>query len=215
MIIAIDGPAGSGKSTTAKFLAKKIGFMHVNTGYMYRAIALKIFNNKIDINNKQLVKNMLENTELSYQNGKIYLDGENVLSSLTTNNVTNIVSTVSALSYVRDKLVKYQRKISIGNNVVLEGRDIGTVVFPQADYKFYITADIKTRAMRRKKEFEKKGSKITLEQCLLYIKNRDNKDISRKCSPLKKAEDAIEIDTTELEIDEQVNCIINIINNNK
>ena len=215
MIIAIDGPAGSGKSTTAQNVAQKLGFVHINTGAMYRAIALKIIRRKIKLNDKIKIKEILHNTNLDFIESNIYMDGENVSTEILSPIVTEDVSAVSAILEVREEMVRYQRKMSIGNNVVLEGRDIGTVVFPDADFKFYIVADIEVRAERRKRELDAMGNHLSLEDISSFLINRDKKDSSRECSPLMKAKDAIEIDTTDLNIKEQVNCIVDIINKNK
>ena len=215
MIIAIDGPAGSGKSTTAQMVAKKLGFVHVNTGAMYRAVALKIIRRKIRLDDDDSIENLLKNTTLTFIESNIHLDDEDVSVEILSTIVTECVSAVSAIPIVRNWLVKWQRQISMGSDVVLEGRDIGTVVFPNADFKFYIIANIKVRAERRKKDLDAIGHNISLEKNLYFLNDRDAKDSSREHSPLMKAEDAIEIDTTHLSIEGQVSCIVNIVNNNK
>ena len=215
MIIAIDGPAGSGKSTTAHNVAKELGFVHINTGAMYRAIALKIIRRKIKLNDKIRIKEILHNTNLNFIESNIYMDGKNVSTEILSPVVTKDVSAVSAILEIREEMVRYQRKMSIGNNVVLEGRDIGTVVFPDADFKFYIVADIKVRAERRKRELDAMGNHFSLDDISSFLIDRDVKDSSREHSPLMKAKDAIEINTTDLNIKEQVNCIVDIINKNK
>jgi len=215
MIIAIDGPAGSGKSTTAQMVAKKLGFAHVNTGAMYRAVALKIIRRKIRLDDDDSIENLLKNTTLTFIESNIHLDDEDVSVEILSTIVTECVSAISAIPIVRNWLVKWQRQISEGNDVVLEGRDIGTVVFPNADFKFYIIANIKVRAERRKKDLDAIGHNISLEKNLYFLNDRDAKDSSREHSPLMKAEDAIEIDTTHLSIEGQVSCIVNIVNNNK
>ena len=215
MIIAIDGPAGSGKTTTARKVAMSLGFIHINTGAMYRGIALKFIREKVNLNDALAIGIILKNTILDFAGpdlGSLYMDGENISAEITSSLVTENVSQISAISEVRVKLVEYQRQMALGNNVVLEGRDIGTVVFPNANYKFYLVADIKVRAERRKKELEAKGERISMEEVILFLKDRDQKDSSRELSPLLKAEDAIELDTTELSIEEQVNYIINFVN---
>ena len=218
MIIAIDGPAGSGKTTTARKVAQNLGFIHINTGAMYRGIALKLIRKKVNLNDRIAIEKVLNNTHLNFtgrDNGTLIMDNEDISAEIHSSIVNDNVSKISAISAVRMKLVEYQRVISQGHNVVLEGRDIGTVVFPNADYKFYLVADIEVRAERRKQEIEVTGDHMTKEEIIMYIEDRDQKDSSRQHSPLIKAEDAIEVDTTDLKIEEQVNYIINIVNYNQ
>ena len=218
MIIAIDGPAASGKTTTARKVAQILGFIHINTGAMYRAIALKFIREKVNLDDTSAIERILNNTQLDFagpNNAILYMDYEDISAEIISSQVTNNVSQISAISEVRVKLVEYQRKMAQGRNVVLEGRDIGTVVFPNADYKFYLIADIEVRAERRKKEIEVTGDHITKEEIIIFIQDRDQKDSSRQHSPLMKAEDSIEVDTTDLKIEDQVNCIINIVNYNQ
>ena len=215
MIIAIDGPAGSGKTTTARKVAEYLGFIHINTGAMYRGITLKIIQNNIDLDNINTIKQLLNETVLNFDsvNGaELYMDGKNVSSEITSTEVTEKVSYISAIPEIRNKLVEYQQQMAEGNNVVLEGRDIGTTVYPDADYKFYLIADIHVRAKRRKKEMEIVGDYMSIEDITTVLNERDQKDINRQHSPLFKAEDAIEIDTTNLSIDEQVNYILKVVN---
>ncbi len=215
MIIAIDGPAGSGKTTTALKVAQMLGFIHINTGAMYRGIALKFIREKVNLNDTLTIDRILNNIHLEFSGpnlGIIHLDGEDISTKIRSSLVTENVSLISSILAVRVKLVEYQRQMAKGKNVVLEGRDIGTVVFPNADHKFYLVADIEVRAKRRKKEIESTGEYISMEEVILFLQDRDNKDSSREHSPLMLAEDAIELDTTKLTIDEQVNYIINIVN---
>ena len=216
MVIAIDGPAGSGKSTTALLVAGKLGFIHINTGTMYRALSLKCINNNVEINDTAEIKKLLFNTTFQFSSNieyELYMDNEKISDEIKSKKVTNFVSFISALPFVREKLVFFQRELAYGNDVVLEGRDIGTVVFPNADYKFYLVADILVRANRQFDELKAKGEKVTLKFVIDNINNRDRIDSTRKFSPLKKANDAIEIDTTNLNVEEQVDCIVKIINN--
>ena len=218
MIITIDGPAGSGKTTTARKVAQILGFIHINTGAMYRGIALKFIREKVNVDDTSAIERILNNTQLDFagpNNAILYMDGEDISAEIISSMVTENVSQISSISEVRVKLVDYQRKMAQGRNVVLEGRDIGTVVFPNADYKFYLIADIEVRAERRKQEIEVTGDHMTKEEIIMFIKDRDQKDSSRQNSPLMKAEDAIEVDTTDLKIEEQVNYIINIVNYNQ
>jgi len=214
MIIAIDGPAGSGKSTTAKYVADKLNFVHINTGSMYRAIALKCIQENIDIHSQSRLEHVLSNTKFYFDldNGSaLIMDGVDISSKINLAKVTEAVSRISAIKMVREKLVEYQREMAVGLNVVLEGRDIGTVVFPEADFKFYLVAEIKERAIRRKKDMDLNGEFVTLEELMLDIQERDRMDSNRRYSPLKKAKDALELNTTNLTIDEQVDCIVRII----
>ena len=218
MIIAIDGPAGSGKTTTARKVAQILGFIHINTGAMYRGIALKFIREKVNLDDTSAIERILNNTQLDFagpNNAILYMDGEDISAEIISSMVTENVSQISSISEVRVKLVEYQRKMAQDQNVVLDGRDLGTVVFPNADYKFYLIADIEVRAERRKQEIEVTGDYMTKEEIIMFIKDRDQKDSSRQHSPLMKAEDAIEVDTTDLKIEEQINYIINIVNYNQ
>ncbi len=215
MVIAIDGPAGSGKSTTAKNVAEKLGFIHINTGAMYRGIALKCIQEDVNMEDAAQLNHLLTHTKFEFAaEGELalFMDGVDISAEITSVEVTDFVSQVSAISEVREKLVQYQREMAEGLNVVLEGRDIGTVVFPNADHKFFLVADINERARRRKKEMEAKGEVVSLEELTAEMLERDRKDSTRKHSPLKKAEDAVEIDTTGISIEEQVNRIVEIVN---
>ena len=214
MIIAIDGPAGSGKSTTAKIAAEKLGFIHINTGAMYRGIALKCIQGKINPTDMYEMDNILSGTKFKFcgKNGAdVFMDGVNISSEITTAEVTKSVSRISAIPRVREKLVEYQREMADGIDVVLEGRDIGTVVFPDAEHKFFLIADIHERAKRRMQEMEAKGEIVLLSVLITELEERDRIDSTREHSPLKKAEDAVEIDTTGLSIEQQVNCIVEIV----
>ncbi len=215
MVIAIDGPAGSGKSTTAKNVAEKLGFIHINTGAMYRGISLKCIQEDVNMEDAAQLNHLLTHTKFEFAaegESALLMDGVDISAEITSVEVTDVVSQVSAISQVREKLVQYQRKMAEGLNVVLEGRDIGTVVFPNADHKFFLVADIHERARRRKKEMEAKGEVVSLEELTAEMLERDRKDSTRKHSPLKKAEDAVEIDTTGISIEEQVNRIVEIVN---
>ena len=214
MIIAIDGPAGSGKSTTAKIAAEKLGFIHINTGAMYRGIALKCIQEKINPTDMPEMDNILSGTVFKFcgkDEADLSMDGVNISSEITTAEVTESVSRISAIPRVREKLVEYQREMADGIAVVLEGRDIGTVVFPDADHKFFLIADIQERAKRRMQEMEAKGEIVSLSALTAELEERDKIDSTREHSPLKKAEDAVEIDTTGLSIEQQVNRIVEIV----
>ena len=219
MIIAIDGPAGSGKSTTAKKVATRLNLMHLDTGAMYRAVALYILSKDIAesyLTNHTLMTQLLDEIEIKFSNdtNNVFLNGKDVSIEIRENSVSEFVSEVSAISLVRERMVLLQREIAAGNNVVLEGRDIGTRVFPNADLKIYLNANINERGQRRFKELVERGKKTTLEDAIQDIELRDLKDSSREHSPLEKAKGAIEIDTTKLSIDAQVNEIVSLIQTN-
>ena len=213
MIIAIDGPAGSGKSTTAKLLADKLGFIYLDTGAMYRAVTLFLLNNKIDINNTVDIQESLRKIDLSIKNEdkfEVYLNSKNVTDDLRQAIIDDLVSYVSKILDVREKMVTLQRSFSNNKNIVVEGRDIGSNVFPNADFKFFLIADVMERAKRR---FNDQGyeNKLTIPELVEKIKKRDRIDSSRLISPLIKVDDAIEINTTSLTIEEQVTKIYDII----
>ncbi|MGL5459263.1 MAG: (d)CMP kinase, partial [Cetobacterium sp.] len=199
-IIALDGPAGSGKSTIAKVIAKNFGLTYLDTGAMYRMVALYILENNIDFNNVADVENILNNIKVDIIDDKFILNGKDVSLEIRTPEVTKIVSPVSAIKAVRVKLVDLQREISKGKKVILDGRDIGTVVFPNADLKVFLVASPEERAKRRVKDYASKGITEDFETVLKDILERDHTDSTRKESPLKKAEDAIEVDTSFLNI---------------
>tara|TARA_Y100001970_G_scaffold171562_1_gene209714 strand:- start:501 stop:1163 length:663 start_codon:yes stop_codon:yes gene_type:complete len=211
MIIAIDGPAATGKSTTAKALAEKLGFTYLDTGAMYRAITLLIMQKKIQISENFSLISLLEDFDLKIKQHEkqilVILNGKDVSDEIRRLDVTKYVSKVSALPFVRKSLVKIQRKIAKDQDCVVEGRDIGTVVFPNAEVKFYVVADYNVRAKRRLLDFKKLGEEKSIVDLIEEIKNRDKYDSERKHSPLLKANDAIEIDTTNLTIEEQVNLM--------
>lgn len=212
IIIAIDGPAASGKSTTAKQVASQLGYLHIDTGAMYRAMALKVLRSKVDPNDSEKVAELATTTtvRLALRDGKvrIVLDGEEVSGEIRLPEVTNMVSPVSTVSDVRKLMVKEQREMGTEGGIVLEGRDIGTVVFPNAELKIFMLADVRERAVRRRKELETKGVTISVEELEKEILERDRIDSGRAVSPLTKADDAIELDTTHLSIEEQVNFIV-------
>lgn len=213
MIIAIDGPSGAGKSTVAKLLSIELGFEYIDTGSMYRALAYKAYKNNKDINEKNIA-DMLENTKIEYIDNNIFLDGENVDKLIRDETISKLASKVSAIKIVREKLVELQRKIAENKNVVLEGRDIGTVVFPNADFKFYITASIEERAKRRFEQLAANNITGNYESILTDMENRDKNDSTRLFSPLKMAEDAILIDTSHMDIPAVVKEIADFIGGN-
>lgn len=215
LIIAIDGPASSGKSTTAKLLAEKLGYLYIDTGAMYRAITLMALRNNI-VNNQEEIIKLARNLdiELKFENGQIsvFVDGVDVSEDIRSLEVSNNVSPISKIEEVRKILVEKQRLMGKNGGVVMEGRDITTVVFPNADVKIFLTATIDERAKRRVKEYHSKGINIDFEKVVENINERDRIDSSREVSPLKKSDDAIEIDTSYLTIDQQVNAILEKVN---
>jgi cytidylate kinase len=216
MIIAIDGPSASGKSTTAKGVAEKLGFTHLDTGAMYRAVTWGLKNAEITADDIEMIRHFLSEIEIYFDaTNRIHLNGIDVSREIRSGDISSRVSAVSAVPEVREKMVQIQRQITKGNNCVLEGRDIGTVVFPNAEFKFFLIADVDVRAERRLIDLEKMGETKTISELIADIRRRDELDSSRDHSPLIQAEDAIPIDTSQLTIDEQINKIINHINLNK
>ena len=212
MIIAIDGPSGSGKSTTARLLAQKLNITHIDTGAMYRVITWGLTKNNIDFNDSSEVKSFLEKIEISYMGGnEIFLDGELVSSEIRKKEITSSVSLVSALDDVRKFLVNIQREIGKEIDCVIEGRDIGSIVFPDADYKFFLTADIEVRALRRQAELKSIGEDLSIDEIKASIQKRDFIDSTRNLSPLIRPNDAIKIDSTDLTINEQIELIVKVI----
>ena len=214
MIIAIDGPARSGKSTIAKLIAEDLGLVYLDTGAMYRLVTLKALNDGILGNLDKIIK-MLDNLNIDIKENGFYLDDIDVSEEIRKPVVSENVSDIAAIREVREKMVDLQRKFSESKNVILDGRDIGTVVFPNADVKIFLVADAKERANRRCKELVAKGENVRIEEIYENILKRDEIDSTRKESPLKKADDAIEVDTTSKNIEEVKNEILNIIRKNE
>jgi cytidylate kinase len=210
--IAIDGPAASGKSTTARLVAQRLGFLHLDTGAMYRAVTLKVLDEGIDLYDKDAVESLARHStiELRAIDGlnHVLLDGADVTSRIRSPRVTASVSAVSSHPGVREVMVREQRRISGQGGVVLEGRDIGTVVLPMAELKIFMVANVAERARRRKKDLAQSGIDADESQLQEEIVTRDRKDSTRAASPLRKADDAVELDTSNLTIDEQVAFIV-------
>ena len=206
--VAIDGPAGSGKSTISKIVCSKLGFTHIDTGAMYRAVGLFALNKKVDIYDEGKINSILDEIEIKYVDGKIYLNGSDVSGLIRTPEVSNAASRVSSYKLVREKLVYLQQKASENGKYILDGRDIGYKVLPNANLKVFLTASIDCRAQRRFLELKD----ANLEEIKEQIRVRDHNDSTRKESPLKMADDAILVDTTEMTIDEVANKIIELIN---
>jgi len=212
LIVAIDGPAGSGKSTSAKLIAKKLGYVYIDTGAMYRAITYLALENEA-INDESRIIELARNCkiDLDYKDGEVIvlLNGRNISKEIRSAEVNSHVSDVSKISEVRKVLVEKQRDMGAkGSGVVMEGRDIGTVVFPNADLKIFLTASLDIRANRRTKEYNENGSKVFVDDIKNNLSSRDKIDSNRNDSPLTKASDAVEVDTTNVTIDEQVNLIL-------
>ena len=218
MIVAIDGPAASGKSTAAIGVAKALNITHLDTGSMYRAVTYGLISNQINFKDTKSITGFLESLKLRFSNSKkrtvLILNNNNVTDLIRTSVISENVSEVSAIKIVRDFMVKIQRQMASDTDCILEGRDIGTVVFPNADFKFFMTADEKSRAERRLIELVSSGDRNAseLNSVLDDLKVRDHKDSTRNHSPLIKAEDALVIDTTYLTINEVIDKIVNTVN---
>lgn len=206
--IAIDGPAGSGKSTVAKVIAKKLGITYLDTGAMYRMVTLDFIRHGIDSQNIESVKERLEAIRIEFRRDGLYLNQDNVTDEIRSDVVANHVSQVAAIGIVREKMVAMQQAIGHDQPIIMDGRDIGTHVLKDASYKFYLVASVTERAKRRLKDFELQGIDMSLDQLIKDIENRDAQDMNREISPLRQAEDAILIDTTVLSIDEVIDVII-------
>ena len=214
--IAIDGPAGAGKSTIAKLVAKNMDYIYVDTGAMYRAIALYILQNSVDIEDAAAIKLACDsiNIDIKYIDGaqQVYLNGENVSVDIRREEVGNMASKAAAKSVVRAKLLQLQRDLAKANNVIMDGRDIGTFVLPEAQLKIYLTASVDARAKRRFDQLTEKGETPDIDKIKADIQQRDFQDMNREIAPLKQAEDAVYLDTSDMNIDQVVKYIVNKIN---
>ena len=209
--IAIDGPSGAGKSTIAKALAATLKIDYIDTGAMYRAIGYKIVREGVDMYDEAALEAMLKTTDVDLSEGKVLLDGEDVSGKIRTPEMSKMASDCSALGAVRVKLVELQRGMAKSKSVIMDGRDIGTNVLTDAKYKIYLTATVEERATRRYKELTEKGENVTFEDVLEDMKKRDHNDSTRALNPLRKADDAIEIDSTEMKFLEVVDKILGIV----
>ncbi len=212
MNIAIDGPAGAGKSTVAKLVATNLEFIYIDTGAMYRALTYKAFRDGIDFHNEDQLNQLLQETKINLTSaGEVYLDEEEVSNEIRSQEVTNSVSFVAAHSSVRQEMLIRQQKMAANGGTVMDGRDIGTAVLPNAEVKVFLSATVEERAKRRYEENQAKGIPTDFEQLKNEIALRDKRDSERETAPLKKAADAIEIDTTQLSIDQVVAAILEIV----
>ncbi|UWD47357.1 (d)CMP kinase [Clostridioides difficile] len=211
LVIAVDGPAGAGKSTIAKIVAEKLNINYIDTGAMYRAVTYKCLKNNIDVNNEKEVIKIAKNSDIDFKNNSIYLDQNIINDEIRTIEVSNNVSNVAKIKEVRKLMVEVQRKIGTKSSVILDGRDIGSYVFPNADYKFFLVATPEERGSRRYKELCNKGYNTTLKEVIEDIEKRDEIDSNREFAPLVKADDALEIDTTGKTIEQVVQEVVSKI----
>lgn len=214
-IVAIDGPAGTGKGTVTKVIAEKMNLVNIDTGATYRCVALEMLNRGISLENEEKIKSMLDTIRIEFKNVEgnqlVYLNGQDVTNEIRSKRVTECVSQVSAIKQVRLSMANLQREMGLKQDSIMEGRDIGTYVFPNANVKIYLDADVEERAKRRFVQNKEKNIDMSYEEILENIKMRDANDKAKEIGALKVADDAIVIDTTHLTIDEVVNKIINII----
>ncbi|KMT21386.1 (d)CMP kinase [Clostridium cylindrosporum] len=211
IVVAVDGPAGAGKSTICKLVANKLNLEYIDTGAMYRALTLKVLNKNINVNSVEEIMNILGNTKIDLINRSVFLDGKDVSDEIRTPYVSENVSSIAKISEVRDVLVKMQRDMANEKNVIMDGRDIGSRVLKNATLKIFLTASVEERAERRYKEFKNKGILVSLEEVIRDIEERDRVDSTREVTPLKRAEDAVLVDTTGKSIDDVVEEIIALI----
>ncbi len=211
-VVAIDGPAGSGKGTVTKKVGEQLGLINIDTGAMFRCVTLNMIEEKINLDDETKIEEMLNKIEIDMkENGEIFLNGKEVTNRIRENDINKFVSPVSVIPNVRKKLLDLQRKIAQGKKVIMEGRDIGTVVFPNANVKIYLDATPEERAKRRMKQNQENGISGSYEEILESIINRDKKDMTREVAPLKRAKDAIYIDSSNMSIEETVQEIVKII----
>jgi cytidylate kinase len=215
LTIAIDGPSGAGKSTVAKFLAKRLGYLYIDTGAMYRAVALKVKERLIDMEDESALCQLASSLSIAFvpegEETHILCGGENVTEAIRLPEISRLASAISKRKLVREALVQKQRELGRGGGVVLEGRDIGTVVFPDADIKFYLDADVEERGRRRYDELVMKGLEVDFKETLEEVMQRDHNDMYRVHSPLKKADDAVLIDSTHRSIEEVVHEMAQVV----
>jgi cytidylate kinase len=214
IVIAIDGPAASGKSTTARLVAERLGYLHLDTGAMYRAVTLRVLEEQIPLDDVETISALAEKTrihlERSEKGNKVFIDARDVTHEIRTEAVTKNVSLVSSYQSVRDVLVREQRRIAAGGGVVLEGRDIGTVVLPDADLKIFMVAGVAQRVERRRRDLQEIGVTIERKKLESEILERDRLDSTRKSSPLRRATEAVEVDTSSMTIEQQVQFVVDM-----
>ena len=214
---AIDGPAGAGKSSIARAAAKELGFIYIDTGAMYRAIALKALDEGADLSDSEKVASLAERTKITLAQGangqRVFSDGVDVTERIRTPEVSMAASKVSAIERVRSALVAQQREIAKGENVIMDGRDIGTVVLPDADVKIFLTASSEERAKRRLRELSEKGIQADFDEIKRAIEERDENDMTRAASPLRKADDAVTLDTSHMTLEESIKAAVEYIKN--
>ncbi|WP_455103859.1 (d)CMP kinase [Peptostreptococcus sp.] len=211
LVIAIDGPAGAGKSTISKLIAKNLGINYIDTGAMYRAITYKCIKEDIDVNDIQRVVDLCSRTDVDFVDNNIYLDGQRLDEEIRTLQVSSRVSDVAKIPQVREFLLEKQREIGKRSDVILDGRDVGTHIFPDTKYKFFLNASAQERGRRRYQELIDKGQSVVLEEIIEDIKKRDHIDSTREAAPLVKADDAIEVDSTSMTIDQVVTYISDMV----
>ena len=211
MVVAIDGPCGSGKGTIASILAEKLNLVNIDTGATYRSLALKTLENNIDIKDEQKIIELSKNLNVEFKDGKVFLDGKDVSKKIREKEVTQIVSPISSIVEVRKNMVELQRKMASTHDVILEGRDITTVVFPNAEYKFYLDATLEERVNRRIKQNKEINIDMSEEEIRKSISDRDYNDMHKPVGALKRTDEQIYIDSTNMTIDEVIEKMINII----
>lgn len=212
MIVAIDGPAGAGKGSVTKQVGEKLGLINIDTGAMFRCVTLNILQEGMNLEEENKIKEVLDKIHIDLkENGEVFLNGKDVSKQIREDEVNHMVSPVSVIPMVRKKLLELQRQMAKGKNVIMEGRDIGTVIFPNADVKIYLDATAQERARRRVKQNQENGIDCSYEEVLKSIMERDQKDATREIAPLKQAEDAIYLDSTNLSVEETADEIIKII----
>ena len=212
MIVAVDGPAGSGKGTISKLVSSKCGLTYIDTGATYRCIALKVLKENIDLNDKSAIIDIASKVNIKFtKDAKTFLDGEDVSTDIRTMEVTKIVSQISAIPEVRTYMVDLQRNMAVGDDIIMEGRDITTVVFPEADYKIYLDASVDVRVLRRYKQNKEAGMDVDIEEIKKSIIERDYNDMNKEVGALKRTDEQIYIDSSNMTIDEVVDSIRKVI----
>ena len=211
VVIAIDGPSGVGKGTVSKLLADKLNLIYIDTGAMYRCVAYKVISNNLSLDDENAISNLVKNINITFKDGKVFLDDNDVTLKIREKNVDNLVSEVSKIVKVRDELVLKQREMAKNHNVIMEGRDITTVVLPFANYKFYLDASLEVRAKRRYEQKKLMGINISYEEVLENIKKRDYNDMHKEVGALKIVEDATYIDTSRMSIEKVIKEILKVI----